>query len=239
MFRSFCITIRPKNGLSDKLLEALIKKVKKYSFGFICTEKEDEERHAHIQIWLDKKTTKGVISTDFQRTQSKLDPDWSEDANRVFRKGIDIAYSDWYLDYCIMNGDKIDTEASNIVFENIPSNTLEYYPSEDDQKKALAKSKSANKQYFSLKEKFINDGWELQYKGDMHTVGTFIYTEMFKNDTIPIIKDPKQRRWLVNCLLKYIEQDTVPLDIFSKNETELHFEQMKLNKNTKGDLFII
>lgn len=233
MYKSFCITVRPGNGLKDDLLEALTKKVKKYDYGFICTEKKDEKKHAHIQIWLNKETTKGVISTSFQRIQSKLDPNWNEASNRVLKKGVKIAYSDWYLDYCELNDNKIDIEKSNVIYNSPPDNTLDYYADEDEQAEVLAKAKSANKQYYSLKEKFINDGWELKYPHDAVTVGEFIYTEMFVKDTIPIIKDPKQRRWLVDCLLKYIEKDSVPTDIFSDKEMEIHFEQMKLNKNTK------
>ncbi len=230
MFKSFCITVRPKNGLSDDLLEALIKRVKKYDYGFICTEKEEECKHAHIQIWLNEAVPKGTIATAFQRIQSKSDPDWSEASNKVLRQGIKIAYNDWYLDYCELNELKIDEDISRILYSNPPCITLNYYASEVEQEKILARSNSSNKYYYTLKERFIQDNWILKYPGDTYTVAEFVCNEMFVKDRIPIIKDPKQRRWLCICLLKYIEKDFIPDDLFSDKELQLHLERLKLNK---------
>jgi hypothetical protein len=70
---------------------------------------------------------------------------------RVLRNGIKIAYSDWYLDYCELNENKTDEEASLVCYMSPPENTLDFYASEEVQKALLDKCNSANKQFFTLK----------------------------------------------------------------------------------------
>ena len=49
---SFCITVRPKNGLHNEYDEAVMKYIKKQNYGAYVHEMEDEARHLHAQIWL-------------------------------------------------------------------------------------------------------------------------------------------------------------------------------------------
>ena len=240
MYKSYCVTIRPKNGLDDKLLLALIKKTKKYDFGFVCTEKEGEAKHAHIQIWLEHACAKGTISTAFQRIQAKVDPDWNDAANRVMKSGVKIAYSDWYLDYCEMNDNKVDEEASNIEYYNPPPNTLDYYASEEDQNKILLKAKSSNKLFYELREKFEASDFKQRWYKDQLRIGEFVCHLMYIKDELPIIKDPKQMRYFIKALTKYINKDGSAQEFMSEEEIKINdmkekynIEQMKVNKNTK------
>ena len=77
---SFCITVRPKNGLHNEYDEAVMKYIKKQNYGAYVHEMEDEARHLHAQIWLTPQRENHDINSIRKalfRIGQKFDPDWS------------------------------------------------------------------------------------------------------------------------------------------------------------------
>ncbi len=126
-FRSFTFTIRPKDGVPEDgdLQKAIIAYVAKYK-GFVAVEKEDNERHLHGQLWLEKAKRKHDINKQLNTICTRTVPEWDIDQQHVLHGGTKIAYNDdFYLNYC--NKDETD-----IIYSQIPAFRQEYYPSEEE-----------------------------------------------------------------------------------------------------------
>ena len=70
-YKSFAITVRPRNGISDETIEELIKWITKKDYGIVVIEMEDEARHLHAQIWLDEEVTVPQYK-EYAKEQSKI-----------------------------------------------------------------------------------------------------------------------------------------------------------------------
>jgi len=131
-YRSWCLTVNPSQGVTSPTEEALVKYCKSFPFYQFVIEGDAEARHAHIQIWCDTPTTKGDANKKLERVLAKVISDWNPAQQKVLRSGTKIAYSDWVENYCIQNDLKGE---SNIILDNRPLDTDEYYPSEEEQEK--------------------------------------------------------------------------------------------------------
>lgn len=233
MYKSFAITMRPKNGISagGTLENELVKKLKKYDFCSIFMEKENEARHMHAQIWLNKPQAIGTIKTAMVRIQEKHDNDWDEASKKVLRSGIKIAYSDWILDYCQENDLKEDD--SNCLFHRVPPMTSEFYATEEEQQKIIDSSKSVNKTYFRLKQELMDNeeynyfkvkieklsyGFKKYSPAIWRIVGGYLSFKMYNDDTYPIIKCPKLMNQTIKALSRYICKDVDVSEFFTEHD---------------------
>ena len=141
MFRSYCLTIRPRDGISEKTIEETKKWLLKCSYSFAVLEKSANERHLHAQIWLEKERARGDICKQVQRICERTIEDWDQSQLKVLRQSVRIAYSDWYLDYLAENDLKT---TPNIIVDNPPTKTLEYYPTEEEQAQRVAVANSVD-----------------------------------------------------------------------------------------------
>ena len=200
---------------------------------------EDEARHIHCQIWVNKPCAIGTIKTAMVRIQEKYDPDWSEASKKVLRGGIKIAYSDWILDYCEENDLKEDDP--NCLFHRVPPTTSEFYATEEEQQKIIDCSKSANKTYFKLRQDLIeNDLYEVfrPGKNDMKyqeicwvKLGDYLSFRMYVEDTYPIIKCPKLMNQFIKAFTKYVTKDGTCTEFLTKHDYELIYRcEENLNK---------
>ena len=241
MYKSFAITVRPKNGIKEEgqLETQLINKLKKYDYCSIYAEMENEARHIHCQIWLNKPCAIGTIKTAMVRIQERYDPDWGESAKKVLRGGIKIAYSDWILDYCEENDLKEDDP--NCLFHRVPPVTSEFYATEEEQQKIIDSSKSANKTYFKLRQELLeNDTYEYfrPSKNMMKSqpacwkiIGDYLSFRMYVEDTYPIIKCPKLMNQFIKAFTKYVTKDGTCTEFLTEHDYKLilHSEE-NLNK---------
>jgi hypothetical protein len=203
-FNSFCITIRPKNGIScgGPLEKAIIAKCKKYDYAYAVAEMEDEARHIHIQIWIEKESEKGTIARAWERLQEKFDPEWSPAAKKVLRGGIRIAYDDnFYQKYLDKGG--------TLLFEKIPVKREKYYPNHDWQQTQIEKANSVDKKFHRWKCEF--EAWleENQPKKCMteiskELVAIFMADMMFESKKWVVITSAKARKENCDSLHAYI-----------------------------------
>lgn len=191
-YRSYCLTIRPRGGITDDTLKRVITWVEKQSYGFLVVEMESEARHAHAQVWLLEPRTRGAICTSLVRICEETISDWDAAQKKVLRNGVKIAYSDWYLDYLADNDDKEDSP--DIRVENPPVITNEFYPTEEEQLSQVRRRSAADQRYFELNEKLID--WLRRREHDsitLYTVADFINDAQFGEKTIPVLKDRQTR----------------------------------------------
>lgn len=251
MYKSFAITIRPKNGIpaGGTLQNQLLKKLQKYDYCDMWMEKEDEARHMHCQIWVNNPVAIGTIKTAMVRIQEKHDPDWSEQSKKVLREGIKIAYNDWIDNYVSDNHLKED-EISENLFHRVPPITADYYASEEEQQKIIDSSKSANKTYFRLKQelmdleeyKYFKDrieklsfGFKKYSPAIWLDVGGYLSFKMYNNDTYPIIKCPKLMNQTIKALARYICKDCEVAEFFSAHENLLIEKQTEIYQKALND----
>lgn len=246
MYKSFAITIRPRNGVvaGGTLEKAIIKKMEKYDFASIFSEKEEEARHLHCQIWVSKAVAIGTIKTAMVRISEREDPDWSDASKKVLRSGIKIAYSDWILDYCESN--ELKTDKSECLMHRVPPMTSSYYATEEEQEKIIEGSKSANQTYFKLKlalyteeiyESFRVDPGKERDSHCWERLGNYLGYRMYVNDTFPIQKCPKQMNQFIKAFTKYVNKSGSCKEFLSENDLSQskwsESEQVNLNKKTK------
>lgn len=200
-YKSYCITVRPKNGLHGDYAAAVEKYIKKQQYFVYQYEKEDEARHIHAQIFFDDAVRKSNIQTALKRIAEKHDSDWSPASRKVLVSGVKIAYNDNFMDnYITKENSMISMEAYNP-----PPSTDEYYPSEAEQAAAQQAANAVDNQLHKLK--VIWDTHNPDYKEHQKTlkdIGLFVYKIMFDDKVIPVIQDDRRRKQLVKALTHYI-----------------------------------
>lgn len=199
-FKSFCITVRPRNGLHGGYAEAVEKYIRKQIHYVYTYEKEEEARHIHAQIWFDEPVRKANIQTALKRIAEKHDKDWSAPARKVLVSGVKIAYSDNFMDNYITKDGEIDMD-----HYNPPDDTEKFYPTKEEQEKAIAEAECADKTFHKLKQIWELENPEyIEHQKTLKDIGLFIYKLMFETKVIAVIKDDRQRKQLVKALTHYI-----------------------------------
>lgn len=196
---SFCITVRPRLGLKPRLEKALVKWIKKnitatrLDGAYMAIEKEGEARHAHIQLWYPKKIVRGNVCSPLVRMCATNVSDWDPGQKKVLRGGVKMAYSDWYLDYLEDQPNK-EADFFEVVIDQPPLNTSDYYPTEDEQEALKKKANSCNAGYHQLE--LLYKAWAPEHEWDPPNkifVARFL-SAMILADKIRVIKDPRKAR---------------------------------------------
>ena len=199
-FKSFAITVRPTNGLHGDYAEAVEKYIRKQKYFLYNYEKEAEARHIHAQIFFDEPVRKSSIQTALKRIAEKHDKDYSVAARKVLVSGVKIAYSDNFMDNYI-------TKDGEIAMENYnpPVDTEQYYPTLEEQQKAIADADAVDKTFHKLKQIWETENPEyIEHQKTLKDIGLFIYKCMFETKVIAVIKDDRNRKQLVKALTHYI-----------------------------------
>lgn len=230
MFRSYCITFRPRNGLTDTTSAELIAWCKKQQYAFYAEEKFAEARHAHIQVWYDEPRERGTICKAMQRIGSRTVEEWDDAQLKVLRSGVKIAYSDWYLDYLAENDQKQDDEKSEILYDNPPQDTIPYYATQEDQEALKAKANAVDKRMYSLEQKF-NEWNTGEYDITINLVARFLADQMFNSRTIEVKIHQRDRVALCTSLYSYITRSADPTLFLVKDKKLEKIENMLISLN--------
>jgi len=210
MYKSFALTIRPREGINDQTVQECVKFAKKFSFSFGALEKtkDIQARHLHIQIWSDDPKRKADIAKQLQRICEKTIDLWDNAQLKVLRSGIKIAYSDWYLDYLVENDEKIETdEIGEIIINNPPDKSMEYYPTEDEQEALKNKINAVDPRFHQMEvelKEFMNEDTPIT----MNVVASYLATSMYKTRTMKVILAKRDRISLCESLYNYVTQST-------------------------------
>lgn len=218
---SFCITVRPKEGLKLKLETALVKWIRKNRDGlrldgaYMAIEKEGEARHAHIQLWYPKQIPRGNVCSPLVRMCEKHVADWCPAQKKVLRSGVKMSYSDWYLDYLEDQPGK-EADSFLVVVDEPPSNTSEYYPTEEEQEKLKKKANSVNSKYVHWEELYREWSGTTEPPKNEIPVAKFLSDMMFACDAIRVIADPRKRRQECSAFYYWLTREAPVVEFISR-----------------------
>jgi len=230
MFRSYCLTVRPLDGISDETTNQIKKWLSKMPYAVAVLEKETHERHLHAQIWCDTPKARGDICKQVQRICERSIKEWSSAQLKVLRSGVKIAYSDWYLDYLVDNSDK---EPPNIIINNPPGKSMEYYPTEEEQEDIQTLKTAVDPRFADLEIKCRD------YLGERtiteRTVASFLADAMFNQRTLKCVIQQRDRIALAKTLFAYMSKSTDIYLFLPKEQEQIKFE----NSSKKFSQYIL
>lgn len=196
-FKAFAFTVRPKEGVKDDgiIENKIIKYIQKYH-GFIVAEKEGLSRHLHGVIYFDKPKRKRdlyIVLKGYQEEEQGTELNYNEE--RVLKGGLRIAYNDdFYTEYT----NKPD---SILILDNLPDDTSNYYPSEQEQAKVKRRSNAVDQTYNHLLELWNESG---RTELTENSVKIFMYEMMYVKKLIKVIEDRKKFNQRCISLYHYI-----------------------------------
>lgn len=202
MNKSFGFTIRPKIGVekNSELESKILKAIQKFDYYHCVAEKSGTERHLHFQLWCDEEKRKGDIKKTFTRICAKHE--WWDVNHKKFCIEDRYCYNDWYDEYLDQdNPDKVSDEYE-LLLDNIPADTDNYYPADIEQEKWKAKANAVDKTFHHLKE--LWDNWSDDKPESLLEVVEFFNDMMFKSKKIQVIEDKKRRCQRCECLYWYL-----------------------------------
>lgn len=205
-YRSYCLTVRPRDGITETTISQIKDWLRKCDYGVAVLEKEHEARHLHAQIWLNKPRARGDICKQIQRICERSIDEWDRAQLKVLRQGVKIAYSDWYLDYLTENDLKLDEP--NIVYYSPPDYPMSFYPTEEEQDEIQSLKTAVDPRFCKLEQDYRK--W-MREKGvvwvTQKSVSLFLADAMFVSKTIKVILHQRDRKALATCLFAYASCD--------------------------------
>ena len=223
MFRSFCITIRPRDGIKDNLVAKITSWLKKQQHAVAVLEMENEARHLHAQIWSDNERHKNDITKQMKRFCEALVEDWDNAQTKVLRGGVKVAYSDWYLEYLLDNDDKEYND--RVLVNNPPDKTERFYPTEEEQERVKNVVNSVDPRFTKLEQDYYE--WlGPEEDTDLKSVARFLNWSMFEERTIKVIIQPRDRYAFCEALYLYISKSKDVYNFIAKTK-----EEKKLDRN--------
>jgi len=226
MFRSYCITIRPRDGITDETIDGIKKWLLKCSHAVAVLEKSEHERHLHAQIWTDTPKARGDICKQMQRICERTIKDWDTSQLKVLRTGVKIAYSDWYLDYLVENDLK---EAPHIIVNNPPQKTMEYYPTEEEQNNVQILKTAVDQRMADLEIKCLEYLGKKELKDTtitMKLVAEYLADAMFMSRTIKCVLQQRDRKALCITLHAYMNRTRNIYLFMDKTKEDEKYEKL-------------
>ena len=203
-FKSFAVTIRPRDGVDDNLLKEFQTWFGKQEYVYAVTEKEGSARHIHFQMWGEEKYI-GDVKKQMKRICERKITDWDK-AQEKYTVFVKIAYNDWYEDYLEENPDK--PEEVNELVSKLPDCTLHYYPTEEEDERMKASSNAVDKHYHELSSELdayllANDIIDVTKL----TIARFLHQKQHLDKTMKVIREQKIARGLVTTLYTHYTGD--------------------------------
>lgn len=197
--RSFSLTLRPRDGVSDNQISLLAKWIKKNCcYYLMITEKLDSDRHVHAALFLKKKKIPSNFATDMMRLFKDLDPE----EKSVFRRGIKSMYNyDWVTEYLNKGDDTV------VIERNLPEvATLDSYFSEvPDPRK---KGPSAADPFYANLEKLWYEYKRPIEECNPSNLRNFLMAMMNEKRLIRVISDNRKIFQISCALSRYINKET-------------------------------
>lgn len=228
-YRSYCCTVRPRNGICDDRLKLYKIWAEKQLGCYGVIEGQDETRHLHMQVWLENPRERGDVNTALVRIFKRLD--YEDNELKVLRRGTRIAYNDGFVDSYLDKG-------GTVVFDNKPENTSEFYPTIEEQERVQNRSHAVDPYFHDLDEEYIKWGQEEEISDFLWYEDfaiQFLAYKMFEARTMKVVRDRKQRRQLGICLAAYHSRNiNVDLDSDSVKECK-RFRKLQKSINKTND----
>lgn len=200
-YKAYSVTIRPKGGLTAEDIDICLNVLRKNCKGWkFITEKQDEERHAHIACYLNNPED---YSQWKRKWKSQLEKIWLERGdgtkfNVAYKHGV-MYNQDWLEQYLEKGDDTV------VISTMVPENHMEYYM---DVKKNEEKKIRVADEYYSKLEKLW---YEHQTSGDPtdpRSCANFLIELMCKKRIIRCVSDPRKRIQTARMLSMYLNKCT-------------------------------
>lgn len=184
-YRSYAITIATVEDIDGKLQEELVKWLKKQDYAYAVIEHNKMGvRHLHAQVWYEEAKEKGTLNKALKRKIEQYAP---LSKPHIAIK-IKICYNDdWLTEY-------MSKEIIELLIDNVADNTDEYYPTQEEQDKVMAKCSAADSRFHKMKCDFI-EWWDKppEVGIGLQDVARFMADMMFRSKKYPVIVDKKNR----------------------------------------------
>jgi len=210
-YRSYAVTISTKEHVEGDLQEYIVSFLKQYkSYGVIELDKSGK-RHAHFQIWLEEAKPKSQVFRTFKKRVMNLSPE-SIQSHAI---KIKIAYSDDYVNY-------MEKDIKETLSDSPPQgDTSPYYPSEEEQEKAMKKVNAKDAFFHLLSELWTEYNPEyIETENSQNEVCEFLYHMMFKEKRITVIVDDKRRKGTAKALYHYLFHHYNTSYMMTKDESD-------------------
>ncbi len=129
VYRSYAITVRPRDGLKSSHEDALLAWFGTIPHCVAVREREGEAMHLHAQIWSMDGWIKGNIVKKLRVLGERHVEGWDAAQAKVQSCGVKIAYNDWATNYLLLNAEKGEDEQAVVLIENAPDVQEPFYPS--------------------------------------------------------------------------------------------------------------
>lgn len=212
--KSYALTFRPRDGVTDDQLKTFVKYVKKVSeFYHVVTEKNMAERHIHAGLILKKAMKRSNVVTQLLR----MFPELSIAEKSVFRQGIKIMYNeDFIRRYCDKDDDTV------VIESHLPeAGCMEsYFPPKPALRDPTEKKKCSL--YYHELERLWHE--YVPPHTELNTINArkFLSKMMYSERCLPVIRDDRSIVQIARHLVRWLartEDDVIELAPFEKEES--------------------
>lgn len=212
-FRTYALTIRPQNGVTDDEITPFMKWVrKKCLYYHVITEKEGSSRHIHAALFLTNPTPRNSMCTMLKN----LFKDFTPSEKQVMLKGIKVMYNmDWIQNYL----DKDDD--TEVIGSSLPEagHIESYFPEKPSE--PTAKRRKICSAYYHELEKLWYEHVSPDCEKNTPNARAFLSKMMYKERCINVIRDDKAIHQTARHLVRFlgkIDDDVWELPPFEKEE---------------------
>lgn len=218
--RSFAITIRTRVGMNEEFKKQFDKWIRLQDYQVYVYEKEGVEEHLHAQIWLDQPRTKGNVAKPLKKMIQRC---YRED-EYILKNALLIKnpWNDKYREYC--------EKDEPLILENVPDDTSEYYPTEEEQKKFMEIAEG--KKHWTIWRE-LESLWNKDEISEL-SVAQFLGEMMFIEKKIKIVEDNRKRQQMCKSFYLYMKGDRLEAGLAFLPKEQHDLFKMFLNNQDEG-----
>lgn len=212
-YKTFAITIRPKDGVSDQHVDKTMKWCRKHALYYhVITEKTGSQRHIHAGVFLNKEKKKNDVCIML----CGLFKDLTAEEKSVLRKGVKIMYNWDFIDNYLDKDDDTCVVGSNLPEER---HIEGYFPPKPLEKKEGSARKCSL--YYHELERMWYEHRNPAFEVTTVTTRDFLFEMMYDKRILPVIRDDKQIIQVSRHLTRWLNKVTsssIELPVFEKEE---------------------
>jgi len=211
-FKTYAITVRPKDGITDVHLSKFCKWVKKHCLYYhVVTEKTDFERHIHAGVVFHVARKRCNVLT----LMKFLFRDFTDEEKKVLLRGVKIMYNeDFIKNYLDKNDDTVVIESC------LPEagHMEKYFPPKKIESDGRTKKCSV---YYHELERLWYEHNEPHVEVNTINVRDFLFRMMYSLRVLPVIRDDQTIKQTAKHLTRWINKsETCPSDFLAPFEKE-------------------
>jgi len=212
-FRSFALTVRPLDGITDKQIELTMAFIRRRcEFYHVVTEKTGSSRHIHAGLILKEAVSRSNLLVQVLRIFKDLTPQ----EKTVLRSGLKIMYNWDFVNSYLDKDDDTVVVASNLPEEGHIESFFPPKPVPVEGER-VKKCSIYYHELESLWFKHTSPGMEI----NTVTARDFLFNVMYNLRVLPVIRDDKQIVQVARHLVRWLNKattSTIELPCFEKEE---------------------